>query len=128
MKDELGLKITIKFVALSAKTYNYLIDDGSDNKKAKGTRKCVMKRKLKFENYENCLEGTQVENKINHLEKNEINIDSINKYHLEFIKDNKLMLKTQRRFKSERHNVFTEEINKIDLGSNDDKRMNQLIW
>ena len=127
MKDELGLKITIKFVALSAKTYNYLIDDGSDNKKAKGTRKCVMKRKLKFENYENCLEGTQFENKINHLEKNEINIDGINKYHLEFIKVNKLMLKTQRRFKSERHNVFTEEINKIDLGSNDDKRMNQLI-
>ena len=37
------------------------------------------------------------------------------------------MLKTQRRFKSERHNVFTEEINKIDLGSNDNKRMNQLI-
>ena len=127
MKDELGLKITIKFVALSAKTYNYLIDDGSDNKKAKGKRKCVMKRKLKFENYQNCLEGTQFENKINHLEKNEINIEIINKYHLEFIKDNKLMLKTQRIFKSERHKVFTEEINKIDLGSNDDKRMNQLI-
>ena len=128
MKDELGLKITIKFVALVAKTYNYLIDDGSDNKKAKGKRKCVMKRKLKFENYQNCLEGTQFENKINHLEKNEINIESINKYHLEFIKDNKSMLKTQRIFKSERHKVFTEEINKIDLGSNYDKRMNQLIW
>ena len=127
MKDELGLKITIKFVALGAKTYNYLMDDGSDNKKAKGKRKCVMKRKLKFENYQNCLEGTQFENKINHLEKNEINIESINKYHLEFIKDNKLMLKTQRIFKSERHKVFTEEINKIDLGSNYHKRMNQLI-
>ena len=127
MKDELGLKITIKFVALGAKTYNYLIDDGSDNKKAKGKRKCVMKRKLKFENYQDCLEGTQFENKINHLEKNEINIESINKYHLEFIKDNKLMLKTQRIFKSERHKVFTEEINKIDLGSNYDKIMNQLI-
>ena len=69
MKDELGLKVTIKFVALSAKTYNYLIDEGSDNKKAKGTRKCVMKRKLKFENYKNCLEGTQFKNKINNLEK-----------------------------------------------------------
>ena len=37
------------------------------------------------------------------------------------------MLKTERRFKSERHKVFTEEINKIDLGSNHNKRMNQLI-
>ena len=35
----------------------------------KGTKKCVIKRKLKFENYENCLEATQRENKINHLEK-----------------------------------------------------------
>ena len=33
------------------------------------------------------------------------------------------MLKTQQRFDSERHNVFTEEINKIALSSNDDKRM-----
>ena len=33
------------------------------------------------------------------------------------------MWKTQQRFKSERHNVFTEEINKIALSSNDDKRM-----
>ena len=32
------------------------------------------------------------------------------------------MLKTQQRFKSERHSVFTKEINKIDLSSNDDKR------
>ena len=37
------------------------------------------------------------------------------------------MLKTQQRFKSERHNVFIEEINKIALSSNDDKRYNQLI-
>ena len=36
---------------------------------SKGTKKCVIKRKLKFENYENCLGATQLENKINHLEK-----------------------------------------------------------
>ena len=36
---------------------------------------------------------------------------------------NKLILKTRQRFKIERHNVFTEEINKIALSSNDDKRM-----
>ena len=36
------------------------------------------------------------------------------------------MLQTQQRFKSERHNVFTEEINKISLSSNDDKRMQSI--
>ena len=39
------------------------------------------------------------------------------------MRNNKLILKTQQRFKSERHTVFTEEINKIALGSNDDKRL-----
>ena len=39
------------------------------------------------------------------------------------IKNNKLILKTEQRVKNERHNVFTEEINKIALSSNDDKRM-----
>ena len=69
MKDELGGKITTKFVGLRAKTYSYLIDDGSEDKKAKGTKKCVIKRKLKFENYKNCLEATQLDNKIKYLEK-----------------------------------------------------------
>ena len=36
-----------------------------------------------------------------------------------FVVNNKIVLKTQQRFKSERHNVFTEEINKIAVGSND---------
>ena len=39
-----------KFDGLRARTYSYLIDDGSEYKKAKGTKKCVIKRKLKFEN------------------------------------------------------------------------------
>ena len=43
MKDKLGGKITTKFVGLIAKTYSYLIDDGSKNKKAKGTKHCVEK-------------------------------------------------------------------------------------
>ena len=51
MNNELGKKIRTKFVGVRAKTYRYLIDDGSEDKKAKGTKKCVMKRKLKFENY-----------------------------------------------------------------------------
>ena len=41
--------------------------------------------------------------------------------HQEFIKNKKLMWKTQQRYKSEKHNVFIEEINKIVLISNDDK-------
>ena len=68
-----------RFVRLRAKTYSYLIDDGSEDKKAKGTQKCAIKRKLKFENYENCLKATQLENKINHLEKSKINIGSLKK-------------------------------------------------
>ena len=48
-------------------------------KKTKDTKKCPIKGKLKFENYKNCLEGTQPENKINYLEKNNINIDSLKK-------------------------------------------------
>ena len=39
---------------------------------------------------------------------------------------NKLILKTQQRFKSKRHNIFTEEVNKIALSSTDDKKMQSL--
>ena len=60
MGDELGRKIMIKFVGLRTDIYSYLIDDGSEDKKAKGTKKYVIKRKLKFENYKNCLETTQL--------------------------------------------------------------------
>ena len=54
---------------LKAKTYRYLIDDGSEDTEAKGTEKCVIKRKLKFENYKNCSETTQLDNKIKYFEK-----------------------------------------------------------
>ena len=47
-------KITMtKFVGLRAKTYNYIIDNVSKDKKAKSLKACVKKRKLKFENYKN---------------------------------------------------------------------------
>ena len=68
MKDELGGKMMIEFVGLRAKTYSYLTDDGSEDKKAKRTKKCVIKRKLRFENYKNCLEVIEIKNKINHLD------------------------------------------------------------
>ena len=65
----------------------------------------------------------QNENKINHLQKNKTDVDSLKEDQNKFIKNKKLILKTQQRFRSENHSVFTEEINKIALGSNDDKRM-----
>ena len=92
-KDELGGKIITEVVALRPKTYAYLMDDGSDHKKAKGTKKCVIKQKLMFENYKDCLFN------------------------------NKTVYRSQERFKSYYHDVYTEEVNKIALSSNDDKRL-----
>ena len=60
---------------------------------------------------------------------NKINVGSFSCYerkHKEFVKNNKLILETQQRSKSERHNIFTEEINNNDLSSNDDKRMQSI--
>ena len=54
MKDELGGQIMKEFVGLRAKTYSYLIDDGCENKKSKGTKKYVIKRELKFQDYKYC--------------------------------------------------------------------------
>ena len=87
MKEELGGKIMAEFITLRSKTYSYLTDDCKEDKKAKGTKKCVIKRRLKFNDYKDCL------------------------------LNNKIVLKSQQRFKSERHDVFTEEINKISLSS-----------
>ena len=54
-KDELGGKIMKEFVALRAKTYAYLMDDDSEKKKAKGTKKCVIKRGLMVKDSKGCL-------------------------------------------------------------------------
>ena len=68
-KDELGGKIMSEFCALRAKTYSFLIDDYSDddyeknkiiNKKAKGTRKCIVKREIIFKNYADALFNDKV--------------------------------------------------------------------
>ena len=50
-------------------TYSYSKDNNDEDKKAKGTTKCLIKRNLKFQDYENCLEALQIENRLNHLEK-----------------------------------------------------------
>ena len=51
MKDELGGRVITEFVALKRKTYSYLTDDCKEDKKAKGTKKCVIKRMIKFDDY-----------------------------------------------------------------------------
>ena len=93
MKDELGGRVIMEFVALRPKTYLYLTDDYKEDKKAKGTKKCVIKRMIKFNDYKNCLLNGEV------------------------------VLNTQQRFKSKGHDVYTESVNKIVLSSNDDKRI-----
>ena len=105
MKDELGGKIITKLVGLRAKSNSYLLDDISEDKKAKGTKNCAIRRKPKIENYETCLEATQLDNEINYLEKNQISVVSLKKDHIELIKkNNKLNLETQQRFESENNN------------------------
>ena len=54
-KDELGGKIMKEFCALRAKTYRYLMENGSEHKKAKGIKMCIIKRRLMFENYKDSL-------------------------------------------------------------------------
>ena len=84
-KDELGGKIMKEFCALRPEAYANLMDDSSEKKKAKGTNKYVIKQGLKFENYTDCLFN------------------------------NKIVLKSQLRFKIDHHNVYTIEINKTAL-------------
>ena len=93
MKDELGGRIIREFVALRPKTYSYLTDDCKEDKKAKGTKKCVIKRMIKFDDYQKCLLNDEV------------------------------VLKSQQRFKSKGHDVYTENINEIALSNNYDKRI-----
>ena len=88
-----------------AKTHPYLIDcydddDDDDydknkitNKKTKGTNKCIIKRRIKLKDY----------------------YDSVF--------ENKTIIRSQLRFKSDHHTVYTEEANKTAISSNDDKRI-----
>ena len=51
MKDELGGKIMKEFIGLRPKCYSYLTDDGNVDKKAKGIKKCVIKKEIMFNNF-----------------------------------------------------------------------------
>ena len=63
MKDKSGGKIISKFAALRPETSSYLSDDKDENKKAKGTKKCVKKQKVKFDNCKK-QQANQLEKKI----------------------------------------------------------------
>ena len=83
----------IEVVAIRPKPYAYLTDDGTEHKKTKGTKKYVIKWEIMSENYTDCL------------------------------LNNKNVYRSQQRFKSYNHDVYTEEVNKTALNSNDDKRL-----
>ena len=53
----------------------------SKKQKSKRHRKYVIKQKLKFENYKNCLEAMHLENDVTQLDKNKLHVDSLRKYH-----------------------------------------------
>ena len=72
------------------------MDDDNEKKKAKGIKKCLIKPRPMFENYK------------------------------DYLFNNKTRLKSQLRFKSDYHDAYTEEVNKIELSSNDDKRLQTL--
>ena len=93
MKDELRGELITEFVTLRPKTYSYLTDNNKEDKKAKGTKKCVIKKMIKFNDYKKCLLNDEV------------------------------ILKLQQRFISNKHDVYTENVNKIALSNNDDKRI-----
>ena len=76
-----------KFVGLRAKAYSCLRKNNYENKKAKGTEKCVIKRELIFQDYKNCLRASQIKNIINSLEKKEIDLDCLKEDEKELIKN-----------------------------------------
>ena len=83
MKDELGGDIITEFVALRPKAHSYITNDFIEMKKSKSTKKCIVNKMLRFEDYKKSLFS------------------------------NEKVLKSQQRFKSENHEVYTENINKI---------------
>ena len=92
-KDEAGGKQIVEFVGLRAKLYSYKMLDGCEDKKCKGVTKNVTKRSIQFDDYRQCLSSRKEQ----HRKMNVI--------------------------RSYCHEIYTEEINKITLSSDDDKRV-----
>ena len=64
MKDELGGRIMKEFIGFRPKCYSYLTDNGNVDKKAKGTKKCVIKKEIMFNSYVECLKEKKKINKV----------------------------------------------------------------
>lgn len=93
-KDEAGGKIIEEFVGLRAKLYSYkMFKSKKENKKCKGVKEAVVKSKISFNDYKRCL-----------------------------FSGNKLY-RQMNVFRSRKHEIFTEEINKVALSADDDKRI-----
>ena len=86
MKDELGGDIMSEFAVLRSKLYSDRKLDGSEDKKCKGIKKCVVKKTLSFDDYKNCLLASSGD-----------------------------VYKSQLVFRSTKHKIHTIEVNKIAL-------------
>ena len=88
-----GEKIMKEFVALKPKLYSFLMDEGKEAKKAKGVKKNVVEKEIQHDNFKRCLLTGKKE------------------------------IRKQIVIRSREHNLFTEEMEKIALSGNDDKRV-----
>ena len=96
MKDELGGKIMTEFVALRSKMYVYRkIDKKVEEKRCKGTKKCVISEGLTFDDYKTCLF------------------------------DGEAVYREKMLFENKKQNVYTVSKHKIALSRDDDKRIEQ---
>ena len=93
IKYDLGGKLMTEFAALRPKTYSYLMkDDGKHvtNKKAKGTKKCVIKRILKLNDYKDCLLNIEIKLKSQQSEAHNIYTEEVNEIGLSSNDDKRL--------------------------------------
>ena len=77
MKDELLGNNEVICRIKSKNISRYLTNKNDKSKKAKGTKQCIIKRKAKFEDFINCLEATQIEDKIIQLNHNKTDVKRI---------------------------------------------------
>ena len=92
-KDEAAGKIIKEFVGLRAKLYSYkMYEGGEEIKKCKGIKKQVVESSISHEDYKTCL------------------------------RTGKEQLRKQNILRSYEHEVYTEEVNKVSLSAQDDKR------
>ena len=91
-KDEVSGKQITHFVGLRPKLYSYKVEDEKELKKCKGIKKNVIKKKLDFDDYVKCLFSGEKE------------------------------MRTMKIIRSENHDIYSKEVNKVALSNQDDKR------